>query len=56
MIFDSTTDVLQIVLSGTVGTTQLPFYVSYATITSTGMTVTKNQGTTNSQTPVTLIP
>ena len=56
MIFDSITDVLQIVLSGTVGTTQLPFYVSYATITSTGMTVTKNQGTTNNQTPVTLIP
>jgi hypothetical protein len=56
MILDSTSDVLQIVLSGTVGTTQLPFYVSYNTITSTGMTISKNQGTTNNQTPVTLIP
>jgi hypothetical protein len=56
MILDSTSDVLQIVLSGTVGTTQLPFYVSYSTITSTGMTINKNQGTTNNQTPVTLIP
>ena len=55
MILDSTSDVLQVVLSGTVASTQLPFYVSYNTITSTGMTLSNNQGTTNNRTPVTLI-
>lgn len=56
MILDSTSESFSIVLSGSVITNQLPFYASYVNLTSTGMTPTKNHGTTNNTTRVTLIP
>lgn len=56
MVLDSTTESINIVLSGAVSSNQLQFYASYNTITSTSITPTKNQGTTNSAVPVSLVP
>lgn len=56
MVLDSTTDCINIVLSGTVNSSQLQFYASYNTITSSSITPTKNQGTTNNTVPVVLVP
>lgn len=56
MILDSIAESFSVVLSGSVNTNQLPFYASYVNLTSTGMTPTKNHGTTNNTTRVTLVP
>lgn len=56
MILDKTTDVLQILLDSAITTRQLNFYSSYGDISSTGLTPSKIFGSTNSTTPVTLMP
>lgn len=56
MILDSTSESFSVVLSGSVNTNQLPFYASYVNLTSTSITPTKNHGTTNNTTRVTLVP
>lgn len=56
MILNSTTDNLQVVLSGSVATRQLHFVSSYNILTSTGVTPSKSVGTTNNITPANLIP
>jgi len=56
MIIDSTTDSINVLLSGNVITSQLDIISSYNTITTTSLTPGKFQGTTNNLTPVTIVP
>lgn len=56
MILTSTSEILQVVLSGSVATRQMDFYCSYNNITSTTLTPVKNQGTTSGVTVSTLMP
>lgn len=55
MLLDSTTDNLEIILDKDITTSQLNFAVFFNEYTSTGVTPTKNFGTTNSTTAVNLI-
>jgi hypothetical protein len=56
MLLDATTDKLEIILDKAITTSQLNFAVFYNDYISTGVTPTKNFGTTNSTTAVSLIP
>jgi hypothetical protein len=56
MVLDSTLEYLNIQLSGTSYSSEVQFYASYNTITSSSITPNKNQGTTNGVLPVNLIP
>lgn len=56
MVLDSTTECINVVLSGTVNSSQLQFYASYNTIASASITPAKNQGTTNNAVPTVLVP
>ena len=56
MILTSTSEILQVVLSGAIATRQMDFYCSYNNITSTTLTPVKNQGTTSGVTVSTLMP
>ena len=54
MIITGTSDLIQFKL-GASATTQLPFTVDYNNYTSTGVTLTSNQGTSNNTTAVSLV-
>lgn len=56
MVLDSTTDNLYVSLSSNITTSQLNFYSTFNIITSTTLTPSKNQGTTNNTTLTQLIP
>jgi len=56
MIIDSTTDSINVFLSGNVVTSQLDIMSSYNTITTTTLTPGKIQATTNNLVPVTILP
>jgi hypothetical protein len=56
MVLDSTTDSLCISLSKNITTNQFNFYSSYNIVTSTSLTPSKSQGTTNNTTITALIP
>jgi hypothetical protein len=55
MYLDSTTDKLEVVLTAAITTNQLPFIAAFNDTTSTSVTPTKNTGTTNSTTAVSLV-
>jgi len=56
MIIDSTTDSINVFLSGNVVTSQLDICAAYNTITTTSLTPGKIQNTTNNLVPVTILP
>ena len=56
MIIDSTTDAINIFLSGNVQTSQLDVCSAYNIITSTSLTPAKIQNTTNNLTPINILP
>ncbi len=56
MIIDSTTDSINVFLSGNVLTSQLDVCAAYNTITTTSLTPGKIQNTTNDLVPVTILP
>lgn len=56
MIIDSTTDVVNVFLSGNVVTSQLDIISHYNNITTTTLTPAKIQNTTNNLTPVAILP
>lgn len=56
MIIDSTTDSINVFLSGNVLTSQLDVCAAYNTITTTSLTPGKIQNTTNNLVPVTILP
>lgn len=55
ILLDTVNRKLEILLSGTVTTNQLPFVSSYVDITTTGFTPATNTGATNNTTPVTIV-
>jgi len=56
MILNSTTDSLEIVLSGTTTTNPVDFVSSYNVIYSSGITPSRNTGSISNSTPVNVIP
>lgn len=56
MIIDSTTDAINVFLSGNVLSSQLDVCSAYNTITTTTLTPAKVQGTTNNTAPIAILP
>lgn len=56
MLISGTSEKIQIVLGGSVASTQLPFTVNYNNYTSTVVTLVTNNGATNNTTPQDLVP
>ena len=56
MILDSTTDAINVFLSGNVQTTQLDICSAYNIISSTSLTPAKIQATTSNLTPINILP